>query len=179
MPSSDKTNEKNKKGVSFLDLFTVHDIQRLQDEFALATGVASIITKPDGTPITKPSNFCRFCSEVIRNTEKGRLNCYKSDAIIGRPNPDGPTIQTCMSGGLWDAGAGITVGGKHIANWLIGQVRDETKNEDEVATYADGIGVNKSDFLSAYREVPAMSPDRFKNIASMLFTLANQISSIA
>lgn len=179
MPPSDKTNEKNKEGVSFLDLFTVDDIQRLQDEFALATGVASIITKPDGTPITKPSNFCRFCSEVIRNTEKGRLNCYKSDAIIGQPNPDGPTIQTCMSGGLWDAGAGITVGGKHIANWLIGQVRDKTKNEDEVAKYADEIGANKSDFLSAYREVPAMSPGRFKNIASMLFTLANQISSIA
>lgn len=165
--------------ITFTDLFAVKDIQQLQDEFALATGVASIITTPDGLPITKPSNFCRLCSKIIRNTEIGRQNCYKSDSIIGRPKKNGPTIQSCMSGGLWDAGAGITVEGKHIANWLIGQVRDETQSEDEMVKYAKEIGVNEHTFLEAYREVPAMSLERFNNIASMLYTIANQLSSVA
>lgn len=176
----DLTNCHNMKNeITFSDLFAIDDIQQLQDEFAIATGVASIITTPEGMPITKPSNFCRLCSEIIRNTDKGRSNCYNSDRIIGRPNPAGATVQTCMSGGLWDAGAGITVEGQHIANWLIGQVRDETQTEDQMANYAKEINTDVNDFLDAYREVPAMSLERFKNIASMLYTLANQISSVA
>jgi len=103
-------------GIAFEDLFNLADIQRLQDEFSNATGVASIITYPDGKPITRPSNFCRLCIDVIRGSEKGRINCFRSDAALGRYNPDGATIQPCISGGLWDAGAAITLGGKHVAN---------------------------------------------------------------
>ena len=110
--------------IAFEDLFNIDDIQRIQDEFAKVTGVASIITHTDGTPITAPSNFCRLCKDIIRKTDMGLANCLKSDAVIGQYHPGGPIIQPCMSGGLWDAGAGITVSGRHIANWLIGQVRD-------------------------------------------------------
>ena len=117
----------NSDAVKFSDLFDIESIQRLQDQFSDATGVASIITAPDGAPITEPSNFCRLCS-LIRKTELGRCNCYESDAALGVPRTSGPTIQPCLSGGLWDAGASITVGGKHIANWLIGQIRNDAQN---------------------------------------------------
>ena len=53
------------------ELFNLDDIQRLQDLFADAHGVASIITQVDGTPITKPSNFTNLCMNIIRKTEKG------------------------------------------------------------------------------------------------------------
>ncbi len=119
---------ENSEKINFEDLFNLNDIQQLQDEFARATGVASIITYPDGTPITQPSNFCRLCEDIIRKTKNGAFNCYQSDAALGKFNSEGPSIQPCKSGGLWDAGAGITVGGQHIANWLIGQVRDQDPN---------------------------------------------------
>ncbi|MBN1167206.1 MAG: PAS domain S-box protein [Methanospirillaceae archaeon] len=112
--------------IVFSDLFNIEDIQKIQDAFAEANRVASIITLPDGTPITKPSNFCRLCNDIIRKTDKGLQNCRISDAIIGRPTEGGPIIQPCLSGGLWDAGASIIVGGKHIANWLMGQVKNES-----------------------------------------------------
>jgi len=165
--------------VAFDEMFNVDDLQRLQDQFARATGVASIITYPDGTPLTAPSNFTSLCSDIIRKTEKGCANCFKSDAALGRYNPDGPNIQTCLSGGLWDAGAGITVGGQHIANWLIGQVRDETQTEEMMAAYAREIGVEETSFLKAFREIPPMSFAQFEQIAQALFTLANQLSTSA
>jgi signal transduction histidine kinase/CheY-like chemotaxis protein len=167
------------KAVRFKDLFDLHQIQHLQDQFANATGVASIITRPDGTPITRPSNFCRLCSEIIRKTEKGRKNCYKSDAAIGRFSDKGPTIQPCISGGLWDAGAAISVGGRHIANWLVGQVRDNTQTEQKIREYAKEIGADEITMVAAFLEVPAMDRNRFEQIARMLFTLANQLSTIA
>ena len=159
---------ENPKEIIFEDLFNIKDIQRLQDEFAEATGVASIITRPDGTPITNPSNFCYLCSHIIRKTEKGRMNCFHSDAILGRAGLGSATVQPCLSGGLWDAGAGITVEGRHIANWLIGQVRDETQTEDKMKNYARIIGADETAFLEAFRKVPAMSLSKFKNISEFL-----------
>ncbi len=167
------------ESIAFEELFNLADIQRLQDEFAEATGVASIITHTDGTPITNPSNFCRLCADIIRKSDKGLANCFKSDAAVGKLNPAGPNVQLCLSGGLWDAGAGITVGGQHIANWLIGQVRDKTQGEADMSKYAQEIGVDVQSFNEAFREVPAMTKGQFDKIAQMLFTLATQLSNIA
>lgn len=164
---------------SFEALFEVDEIQRIQDEFSAAMGVASIITRPDGTPITRPSNFTTLCNQVIRQTEVGCANCYKSDAIIGRYNPSGPIIQPCKSGGLWDAGASITVDGHHIANWLVGQVRDNTQTDSNMRAYARVIGADESSFMEAFEAVPSMSRERFGLIAQALFTLANELSTKA
>lgn len=164
---------------TFFDLFDIVEIQSLQDLFADANGVASIITQPNGTPITKPSNFCRLCIDIIRKTEKGCSNCYKSDAIIGEHNTLGPTIQPCLSGGLWDAGASITVGDKHIANWLIGQVKNESIDLQKMLAYADEIGANRETFMEAYNEVPEMSLEKFTKVSKMLYAFSNQLSSNA
>ena len=165
--------------IQFSDLFAVEEIQRIQDVFSDATGVASIITEPDGTPITRPSNFCRLCIDVIRKTEKGLANCFRSDAVIGRLNPSGPVVQPCLSGGLWDAGASISVGGKHVANWLIGQVRNEAQDDEWMLRYADEIGANREEFRQALAEVPIMSQERFTKVAGALFLFANELSTKA
>jgi len=165
--------------ISFDDLFNIDEVQRLQDEFATATGVASLILRPDGTPLTVPSNFTRLCNDIIRTNEKGCANCRKSDVAIGSFNPDGPIIQQCLSGGLWDAGAAIVVNGQHIASWLIGQVRDETQSEETMAIYAREIGADEDSFMAAFREVPSMSRRQFEKIAQVLFTLATQLSTAA
>ena len=164
---------------TFDDLFDLEDIQQLQDQFAEATGVASIITDPDGTPITSPSQFCRLCKDIIRGTEKGLANCYESDKVLGGLHPGGPTVQPCMSGGLWDAGAGISVGGHHLANWLIGQVRNEAQDEATMREYAREIGADEGEFIEAFHEVPSMPREQFEKVAQVLFTMANQLSSIA
>jgi len=165
--------------VEFQDLFDLEYIQKIQDAFAKATGVASIITSLDGQPLTRPSRFCRLCSEVIRGTGKGRQNCYKSDAALGRYNPAGPIIQPCLSGGLWDAGVSITVGGRHIANWLIGQVRNESQDAARMREYAKAIGADPDTFMQALSEVPFMSSEQFRNVAEALFLLANELSEKA
>jgi len=174
-----QTKAESETGIQFSDIFDLNDIQRIQDLFADATGVASIITHPDGTPITRPSNFCRLCNEIIRKTDVGLSNCFKSDAVIGRPNPEGPTIQPCLSGGLWDAGASIIVGGEHIANWLIGQVRNEELDIQRMGKYVKEIGAEKEDFMKALDEVPVMSKEKFEKVAQMLFAFATEISSKA
>jgi len=151
----------------------------MQDMFSAATGVASIITHPNGVPITRPSNFCRLCIDIIRKTEKGLKNCYHSDAVIGTFNPNGATYQPCLSGGLWDAGASISVGGKHVANWLIGQVKNDKTDEKKMLAYANDIGADEDEFKKAMDEVPVMPIERFNKIADFLYIFANEISNRA
>jgi len=178
-PGNDNSAYDSINDIQFENVFNLEEIQKLQDLFSNASGVASLITHPDGTPITNPSNFCRLCEKIIRNTDKGLANCYQSDAMIGRYNPSGPVVWPCLSGGLWDAGASITVGGKHIANWLIGQVRNEELDEEKLIHYANEIGADNEEFRKALKDVPVMSLEQFNNVAKMLFAFANEISEKA
>ena len=169
----------NLEGISFEDLFNLSDLQHLQDLFAKAFGVAALITRPDGTPITKPSNFSDLCGQIIRKTSKGMMNCMRSDAMMGRHNVKGPNIAPCFSAGLCNAGASITLGGRHVANWMIGQVRNEKQKEEEIMEYAREIGADETAFREAYRKIPVMSQEQFEKVAHILFAMANQLSTAA
>ncbi len=167
------------EGITFEDLFNLDDIQCLQDEFAYATGVASIITYPNGQPITTPSNFCRLCSTIICDTEKGRPNCFSSESLLDHLSTKDPNLWQCTSCGLWQSGAGISIGGRHLGNWLIGQVRDEKQSEEQLLVYARNLGADENLVMEAFREIPVMSCEQFKRVAQAVNTLANQLSAIA
>lgn len=177
--SASDASTHTSSGLDILEIFDLEQLQALQDRFADATGVASFITRPDGMPVTRPSNFCRLCIDVIRPTEKGFAACMKSDAVVGGPNADGPIVRKCLSGGLWDAGASISVHGEHVANWLIGQVRTSEADDPEMLAFAHEIGADETEFSAALAEVPRMSEHRFRLIADFLFSMADQLSTSA
>lgn len=165
--------------ISIYDLFDIDELQSIQDSFADATGVASLITLPDGTPVTKPTNFCRLCNEIIRKTHKGLINCMLSDTEIGRSTANGPNCQTCLSGGLIDGGASIMVGDRQIGNWLIGQVIDSDVDLSVLVDYAAEIGADKEVYLEALKEVKRMPKSQFVTITNALYIITKQLSKLA
>lgn len=171
--------QKENYKLNFEDIFDIEELQKIQDAFATATGLGSIITDLDGRPITRPSNFCRLCTEIIRGTEKGLANCMKSNSLIGKSFSNVPVSRQCFSGGLWDGGAVICVGDQHIANWLIGQVLLEEADEQEILKYAKEIGADEGKFKSALAEVTRMPKDQFEKICDALFLIARQFSTLA
>ena len=171
--------ENGAEEIRFEDFFDLAEIQKIQDSFALAMGVASIITTPGGVPLTRPSNFTRLCRDIIRATKAGCANCMRSDTMLGAHNPEGPTVSRCMSGGLWDAGVSITVAGRHVANWLIGQVRSTLEDDEELLAYARVIGADLEAYRLALAEVPFMTEERFRQGADALFLIANSLSEKA
>jgi|WetSurMetagenome_2_1015567.scaffolds.fasta_scaffold06928_10 ligand-binding sensor protein len=164
-----------------VDFFNVDKLQAIQDMFAYKTGVASIITEINGAPITKPSNFCRLCINVIRKTKLGLANCMKSDSVIGRHNSKGPTIQPCLSGGLWDAGSSFTINQTHTASWLIGQVMNEEQAFDltKIMAYGEKIGADINEFSYAISFVTVMDLDKFTCISNALFLFSTTLSELA
>jgi len=164
---------------SLLDFLPAQELQRMQDAFSAAVGLASVITDLEGRPLTRSSGFCRLCREVIRGTERGLRNCMRSDAALGAGGVDGPQVRRCASGGLLDAGAAIHVRGRHVANWLMGQVRDESFAAGNALDYARRIGADPAVFEEALREVPAMPHAEFERLSRVLHLFANQVSDLA
>jgi len=161
------------------DILDLSELQRIQDAFSRATGVASVITDTEGRPITEQSGFCRLCSGIVRKTEKGAAACMRSDAVIGPGTDRGPTMRPCLSAGLLDGGAPITVGGRRIANWLVGQVLDESSDLEPIRRFGQEIGADAADFDDALSSVQRMSSERFKAVCDALYLIAGQISSLA
>jgi len=173
-----KDKNESRDVLQFEDLFDLDEIQKIQDSFSLATGMASIIVKPDGTPITKSSGFCALCN-TIRQTEIGSGNCMISDAAIGKMVKDGPTIQRCLSGHLLDAGASIIVDDQHVGSWLVGQVILEGDSEDKMFEYADKVGISRETYQKLLSNVKRISYEQFENMGRFLYINAKYLSEIA
>lgn len=173
--------EKSISDLSFEDVFDVEELQELQDAFANSLQIASMITDLDGTPITRPSNFCNFCKKYVRTTEEGLRRCMYSDSVIGNSKTNGFTVSRCLSAGLVDAGVPITVGDKHVANWVFGQARDEfdVLNEMEIRERAEEIGADVDGFINAYNKVPVVTRERFEYIAQLAYMVSKKLSEQA
>ncbi len=161
---------------TFTDLFDLAEVQAIQDAFALAAGVASIVVDPGGCPLTRPSNFTHLCGTLVRATEAGRALCMHSDRIIGPGLSDGPIVRPCLTCGLWDGGARIAVGKHHLASWLVGQVRDDHIDVDRARAHAREIGIDEDAFLAALVEVPVMPREQFEKICQSLYLFATLLS---
>jgi ligand-binding sensor protein len=160
------------------DLFDIGEIQRIQDAFAVATGVASVITDVSGNPITKPSKFCKLCN-IIRSTKQSAANCQKSDSVIDKANPLDSKLGQCLSGGLWDSGANIYVDQIHIATWLVGPILPDCQQQEQILAYTDEIGAALQEVSCALTEVTRMPLKKFTDICHFLELFASQLSKLA
>lgn len=166
----------NNNDYTFEEIFDIKEIQKIQDAFSLATGVASVITDNDGKHITKPSNYCELCKDVIQGCSKGAENCKRSHSQAEDENLEGPSFKYCLSAGMMDGGACIYVADKHIANWLIGQVLEDTVSDEEMMDYCREIGADELKFKKALKKVNRMSKEQYLNICNAVYLFAKQLS---
>ncbi|MBK5252946.1 MAG: PocR ligand-binding domain-containing protein [Peptostreptococcaceae bacterium] len=104
-------------------------LQRIQDEFAEATGMGFVTVDYQGTPIIKPSGFTDFCKLVRK---KSNL-CQTCDAHAGlRAKIEGkPTIYRCHTG-LVDFAVPLCVNGDYCGALLGGQIFCSEKNSVDI-----------------------------------------------
>ncbi len=169
-PDPENSISDSVNNIRLTDVLDLNDIQTMQDLFSDATGVASVITNPEGIPITIPSNFCRLCKKIIRKTKEGVSDCI---------NPQCSALGSCLASALWHADARITLGDKHIANWIIAEIRNNELDKDRVIQCADEIGVDREVFVKVLNEIPVMTVQQFGKVSKMMYALANELSEKA
>ena len=66
--------------IKLSDLIDIKTLQTIQDQFSKMTGMAALTTDENGMPVTKPSNFTRFCT-ITRNSKTGCKRCIQCDSF--------------------------------------------------------------------------------------------------
>ena len=100
--------------MEILDFISKEKLQRLQDLFSTATGVAACIVDTEGNHVTEDSNFLDFCIKYTRGSEIGLKRCQKCDL-------EGVGTYFCHAG-LMDFAADIVVEGEKLGAIVGGQV---------------------------------------------------------
>ena len=169
--------------IHLLDLVTREKLERILHVFTEVAGVASIITYPDGHPITAPHHFTPFCHNYCRATTRGRARCSESDRYGGLESARlrAPFTYQCLNGGLTDCAAPVIIDGHHLATVLCGQVLEKPPmNHDEAVRRAKEIGIEDVDgYLWELAKVPVMSREKLLNIVNLMSEITVTISELA
>jgi PAS domain S-box-containing protein len=164
------------RSLSIQDLFDIKQLQAMQDSLAEAYGIASIITDPSGHPVTRPSNFCDLCKKLISRSDQNLPHCMHFNLNIGK---SGPQVSSCKCGGFWNGGVSIKVGDHHIADWLVGQVRNADEALKSIVPVAEQAGFTQEQFAASMEACESMSEEQFKRVLRALHLLTDQLSRMA
>ncbi|MDN4073010.1 sensor histidine kinase [Fictibacillus terranigra] len=170
-----------------MTIFTLRNIvnvtvlQEIQERFSEATGFAVIIADELGIPVTKPSNFTSFCTN-IRSSEQGSKCCILSDRKVGQlaAQHGKPIVHHCHAG-LVDIAAPLVLDGRHLGSVLCGQVLVDGHDEQRIEHIRDNFKqlLIDQDFLQKYfDEIKFVSKRRIEAAAEMLQLVANYIIEI-
>lgn len=172
------------QSIHLLDLMTKDRLDEILQGFTDVAGIASVITSPDGQPITESHNFTTFCERFCRSTEAGRKKCYESDSYGGAKalETKQPFVYKCLNSGLLDGGVPIIVEGYHLANFICGQVqeREQPVSTKEAAQRAHDIGITDIEgYLEALASVPRITKSRLLSIVNFMSIITRSISEQA
>ena len=167
----------NNDGIKLLDLIDASMLQKIQDEFSSFSGMAALTTDQFGTPLTKGSNFTKFCFALTRNSPEGHRrceNCDKMGAIQTMQNGK-VSIYKCHAG-LVDFAAPIIVEGRFIGSFIGGQVLTEDYNESEIRRIANELEIDEEEYVDAIKEINLIPGKDVEKNANFLGVVASILS---
>ncbi|WP_459480357.1 PocR ligand-binding domain-containing protein [Clostridium saccharoperbutylacetonicum] len=170
-------NTLDMNALEIKDIIDIDLLQKFQDDFAFAMNCASVTVDKDGTPVTKPSSYTRFCDGFIHTTKKGDDRCAASHKRMGEEaaRTGKPYIGPCHAG-LVDFAAPIIVEGKLIGTVLGGQMVTESPQESNVLQIAREIDVDGNGLVGASREVSVVDLKHIEKGASVLHIVVNALA---
>lgn len=172
-----KTTDNNLEKLELKDVIDIKFLQTFQDDFSAAMGLASVTVDAKGQPVTKPSNYTRFCKDFTHAVAKGDQRCAESHRKGGEEaaRTGKPVVYECHAG-LIDFAAPIILEGKLIGTILGGQVLTSSPQDEKYKKIAQEIGVDPEGYAEAAREVTILKKEKIQAAANVLYMVANNIS---
>lgn len=163
------------------NIIDITSLQSIQDKFSKMTNIASITVDKTGTPITKPSNFTKFC-KLIRTSEEGYRRCMNCDAQGGLKSTllKKPVIYTCHAG-LTDLCAPIIVNDIQFGSMLFGQVAikdDNTKKFIDLERLSNELNLPIDELKAALLHVKSLKYNKIMASADFLSLCTNLIAKM-
>jgi ligand-binding sensor protein len=146
-------------------------LQRIQDMFSDATGLAAIAVNQDGEYITNGSNFTDFCMKYTRMSNEGCRRCVKCDNEC-------TGVYFCHAG-LMDFASDIVVGGEKVGAIIGGQVLPNEPDDAKFTSIARELNINPEEYVAAVHKVPVRSEKQIRAAAQLLCDTVNEMANLA
>lgn len=147
------------------DFADMEQFESIMNNWAKATGLATVAVGADGKYISKCYNFTDFCIKLTRGSEEGCRRCEKCDR-------EGKGIYHCHAG-LIDFGIDLVVKGEKLGSIIGGQVLPEHPDEEKFRQVAREIGVDEDDYIKALKSVNIKSEESITASATLLGAVLN------
>lgn len=166
------------ENIQLTDLIDARTLQKIQDAFANATGMAALTVDLNG-PVTQLSNPTDFCMNLTRKSRIGAERCNQCDLRGGEEagRTGHPSVYYCH-GGLMDFAAPILVEGRQIGSLIGGQVLPVPCDEEKIRAIAREIQVNEEDYIRAIRKIRIIPKKSIEAAAQLLYIMANSLSDM-
>lgn len=164
--------------IQLTEIIDVQTIQKIQDSFAKATGMAALTVDLNGA-VTQLSNGTDFCMNLTRGCAKGAQRCNECDLKGGQEaaKTGRPSVYYCH-GGLMDFAAPILLNGKQIGSMIGGQVLPTPPDEQKFRKIAREIGVDEDQYIQALSKIKMVKKETIEAAAQLLYVIANTLSEI-
>lgn len=149
------------------DFMDMAQLQKIQDAFSDATGLAAIAVDNEGNYITKGSNFTEFCMKHTRGCAEGAKRCQKCDV-------EGKGVYECHAG-LRDFSIDIILDGEKLGSVIGGQVLPSEPDEEKFAAIAEELGIDPKAYVRAVKKVPVRPEKSIHAAATLLEDVINRI----
>lgn len=142
------------------DFTDMEKFEHIMENWAKATGLATVAVGVDGKYISECYNFTDFCIKLTRGSEEGRRRCEQCDR-------EGKGVYHCHAG-LIDFGIDLVVNGEKVGSVIGGQVLPENPDENKFAKVAREIGVDEDAYLKALDKVNVRNEESINASANLL-----------
>lgn len=152
------------------DFMDLSKLQKIQDDFSNATGLAAIAVGKNGEYLTEGSNFTDFCMKYTRGSTEGNRRCMKCD------NECSGTY-FCHAG-LMDFSIDIIINDEKFGSIIGGQVLPAEPDEEKFRQTAQELGIDPDKYIQALRKVPISSEKRIRAASNLLGVVVNQLVNL-
>ncbi len=164
---------------SLRELIDLEELQSIQDSFARAVGIASVILSPECEPLTRFTNPTGFCS-LIQSTEKGKERCFRSfmemgeNALLSKEHE----IFYCFAHGGHFV-APIMIDGEHKGTMFAGQFISEKFSSGklhDLEEIAHEIDIDQGTLVKEAEKMRVVGEDVIRNYSSLLFKIVETVA---
>lgn len=152
------------------DFMDLSKLQKIQDDFSNATGLAAIAVGKHGEYLTEGSNFTDFCMKYTRGSSEGNRRCVKCD------NECSGTY-FCHAG-LMDFSIDIIINDEKLGSIIGGQVLPAEPDEEKFRQTAQELGIDPDKYIQALHKVPVSSEKRIRAASNLLGIVVNQLVNL-
>ena len=162
------------------DLIGVETLQSIQDTFARAFGLPTVITDTEGKNVTAITHRVTLCEDLTRTSAVAGPRCTHCDRCAMREAAEtsGPSIFKCWNG-LYDCAIPIAPKGHVLGYFLCGQIFTDAPDSGRYVDTASEIGVDSDEYLRAVEDVTIVPYEQYEGAVQSMHVLAGMIAEQA